>query len=187
MRRLVGLAAVLMVSGCSSPETEFWGRLTGLCENAYSGSMITDDPRDASFKTAKLAVSFDDCSKKRIDMFLVKDGEPYAKWVLTRHSGQLELRHIHKDGLTGYGGLSIANSSGSRMNFPADDKTKNLFDTPELEASKDNVWALTARSGSVFTYELERPGREVIFEFNTTNPVELALSDEQKAGFEDAE
>lgn len=186
MRWIAGLA-LLMVTACSSPEQEFWGRVTALCENAYAGSMITNDPQDADFRDADIAVSFDDCSAKRIDMFLVKDGEPYAKWVLTRDGDRLELRHIHKEGLTGYGGFSAENSSGSRINFPADDETKALFDEADLQDAKQNVWALTARSGSVFTYELERPGRNVIFEFDTVNPVEFKLSPEQKAGFEKAE
>lgn len=186
MRWIAGFA-LLLVSACTSPEQEFWGRVTALCENAYAGSMTTDDPQDADFRDADLAVSFDACSANRIDMFLVKDGEPYAKWVLTRDGDTLELRHIHKDGLTGYGGFSADNSSGSRVNFPADDKTKAMFDEADHEAGKQNVWALSARSGSLFTYELERPERRVVFAFNTVNPVEFKLSPDQKAGFEKAE
>ena len=185
MRIFLTLASVCLLSGCMKPEQEFWGRVSALCTNAYTGKMITDDPQDAAFKDAQLAVSFDECSKNRIDMFLVKDGEPYAKWVLTKSKDGLELRHIHKQGLTGYGGYSAPNSSGSRINFPADDVSKKRFDEAQIAASKQNVWALTARAGSVFTYELSRPGREVIFAFETTNPVELKLSPEQKAGYED--
>lgn len=156
-----------------SPETEFWGRLTALCGNSYSGELISTDEQDAAFGDGDLYMMVSSCERKKVVIDFMNSGEAVGHWALTKHKNQIELRHIHEGAaLTGYGGYSTDYSSGSRMNFPADDATKALFDAEDIPVSKDNIWAITIFPGSYFQYELTRPGREFIVEFSTNNPIQ---------------
>lgn len=171
--------SLIVLCGClsscyflQSPETEFWGRLTALCGKSYAGELLTSDEQDAAFRDRELSISVSSCKQKKVVVDFFNSGEAVGHWELTKHRNQIELRHIHEGAaLTGYGGFSTDNSSGLRMNFPADDTTKDLFDAEGIPVSKQNIWAINIYPGSYFQYELTRPGREFIVEFHTNNPL----------------
>lgn len=182
MRIAIIAAMVLGVSACNpvqTPKDEFWGRVSALCGHTYSGELVSEPiPSDQAFAEGEVAMDVRECSERSIMIDLILDGHVHGTWELTKHVSQLELRHHHDDGLTGYGGYSTPNSSGSRMNFPADDVTKEIFGAEGYEAGFENVWAMEARAGSVFAYELTRPGRLFRLVFSTTNPISDIEADE---------
>lgn len=164
--------SALLLSGCiQSPEEEFWGRLERLCGNAYAGHLASNDPQDEEFATGEIWMHVSECAPDRVLVDFMNGDEAVGHWVLTPAEAGLELRHIHEgDPLTGYGGYSTENSSGSRMNFPADQSTKDLFDREGIPVSKQNVWAVEVRP-TVFRYEMARPNRFFQVEFDTSAPV----------------
>ena len=166
------LSGAIILSSCiPSAEQEFWGRLTSLCGNTYDGYLTSEDPQDADFNEAKLWMEVSDCQANQVTVDFMRDEEAVGHWVLTRHKGQIELRHVHEgDPLTGYGGFSSDDSSGTRMNFPADEATKTLFDAENIPASKENIWAIRIM-WPVFVYTMERPNRFFQVEFDTTTPI----------------
>lgn len=163
--------ALASCSGVPTAQTEFWTRLNTLCGNVYSGSLVSDDPQDADFVGADLWMDVSECAPDSVTVDFMNGEEAVGHWVLTRHDDQIELRHVHEgDPVTGYGGYSTDNSSGSRMHFPADQVTKDIFDAEGIPVSKDNVWAVEVRQ-SVFRYELSRPNRFFQVEFDTASPI----------------
>ena len=120
-----------------------------------------------------------DCSEDEIRIPLHVGDNRSRTWVIHRVDGRLALHHDHRhedgnpDVLTWYGGSSNDQASGSRMNFPADEATRTLFDAEGIPQSKDNVWAVEVRpSHTLFAYELKRPNRFFRVEFDTSKPVE---------------
>lgn len=166
------VCGALLLSSCIQPaEQEFWQRLNALCGNAYEGYLVSSDPQDADFVEADLWMEVSDCGSRDITVDFMNGEEAVGHWILTRREDGIELRHIHEgDALTGYGGYSTENSSGSRMNFPADQATKDLFDRENIPASKENIWAVEVRP-TVFRYEMARPNRFFQVEFDTTTPI----------------
>ncbi|MAP95795.1 MAG: hypothetical protein CMK07_12665 [Ponticaulis sp.] len=164
----LALAACCFAVSCTpKPETEFWERLNALCGNTYDGKLVSDDPQDIDFRGADLWMDVSECSGNTVVVDFMNGDEAVGHWHLTRHEEGIELRHVHGgDAVTGYGGYSTENSSGSRMNFPADDATKTLFDEEGIPVSKANVWAVEVRP-TVFRYELSRPERFFQVEFDT--------------------
>ncbi len=181
MRVALFLSSFAALASCQlgpSPENEFWGRVNVLCGHYYSGE-LTSEPveSDQDFARGEVGMDVRACSEDAITIDLMLNGHVQGTWQLIRHEDGLELRHHHDDGLTGYGGYSTENSSGSRMNFPADATTKEIFRAADYETGFANVWAMEARSGVVFAYELSRPERFFRLEFDTTNPVERLEAD----------
>ncbi len=172
------VVSAILLSGCiQSAEKEFWGRLEALCGNAYDGQLVSNDPQDAEFVGADLWMHVSECESDRILVDFMNGEDAVGHWVITQAGEGLELRHIHEgDPLTGYGGFSTENSSGSRMNFPADEATKALFDREEIPVSKQNIWAVEVRP-TVFRYEMARPNRFFQVEFNTTEPISPPIAE----------
>ena len=72
-----------------------------------------------------------------------------------------------------YGGKSSDSSDATRQEFPADQRTKDLFDAEEIPVSKTNVWAMEIHPDQdMFAYELKRPERFFRVEFDLSQPVE---------------
>ncbi|MEZ5947538.1 MAG: hypothetical protein R3C04_11940 [Hyphomonas sp.] len=181
MRTLLLAAAVLTVSACNRaalPEAEFMHRLSALCGKAFEGHVASDDPQDDTWRSQTIIMHVRSCSDDEIRIPLHVGDDRSRTWIIHREDGHLALHHAHRhedgsfDPLSGYGGNRDDRFSGSRMNFPADEATKTLFDAEGIPQSKDNVWAIEVRpSHSLFAYELERPGRFFRLEFDTSKPV----------------
>jgi hypothetical protein len=98
-------------------------------------------------------------------------------WVLSRTGTGLRLKHDHRhadgseDRVTQYGGDTPDGGSAERQTFPADAFTRALLIRENNPAGAANVWAMEVRPGTVFAYELRRPGRFFRVEFDLTRPV----------------
>ena len=112
-----------------------------------------------------------DASALRDGAMLTCSGDCEASWLRLKHD------HRHEDGsedvLTQYGGdAALMGADSNRVEFPADDFSRRLFEREGISASMENTWSITA-TGSSFTYALDRPGRHFSAEFDLTVPVEL--------------
>ena len=182
MRAALACLLIGLVAACSQPtpqESEFMHRLTALCGKAFEGHIVSDDLRDDPWRAQRLVIEVRDCSKDEIRIPLHVGDDHSRVWIIRREGDRLALRHrhTHADGtpepLTNYGGARDDRFSGSRMNFPADEATKAMFDAAGTPQSKENIWAIEVRpSHSLFAYELDRPGRFFRMEFDTAKPVE---------------
>ena len=175
LRSFLFALTAICLSACMpsapEPQEEFWERLTAHCGNAYEGELVSEDAQDADLASGDIWMDVSSCEGNEVIVDFMNGEEAVGHWVLTKRPAQIELRHIHEgDAVTGYGGYSTDNSSGSRMNFPADDATKALFDREGIPVSKANVWAVEVRP-TVFAYELQRPERFFRVEFDTTSPI----------------
>lgn len=179
---LFALSAAFLASSCSKQDvtsTEFWKRLQYHCGKAYAGTVVSDDPQDADWRSETIIVHVKSCSDTEIRMPLHVGDDSSRTWVLTRDSGVITLRHDHRhkdgseDAVSQYGGAASANSSGSRQNFPADPQTKAIFDSNDISVSNDNIWALEVwPSHDTIAYEMARPNRFFRVEFDTNTAVE---------------
>ncbi|MEZ5986454.1 MAG: hypothetical protein R3B94_10945 [Hyphomonas sp.] len=182
MRALLFMAATLFVTACSQPtlqESEFMHRLNALCGKAFEGRIVSEDLQDDPWRAQRIVMHVRSCTKNEVRIPLHVGEDRSRVWVIHREGDRLALRHEHRhangilDVLTGYGGARDDRFSGSRLNFPADEATKALFDVLGIPQSKENVWAVEVRpSHSLFAYELERPGRFFRVEFDTSKPVD---------------
>lgn len=183
MRALLSLATVLALSACNGPdarEAEFMHRLSQLCGQAFEGRIVSDDAEDDAWRAERIVMHVRECAPGEIRIPLHVGDDHSRTWVIHREGGRLALHHDHRhedgspDAVTWYGGARDDRYSGSRMNFPADDATKTLFDAEGIPQSKDNVWAIEVRPAhTLFAYEMERPNRFFRIEFDTSKPVAL--------------
>ena len=181
-RAILPLMAALMVSACTQPtfrESEFFGRLSALCGQAFEGRIASEDAADDAWRAERVVMHVRECSKDEIRIPLHVGDDHSRTWVIHREDGRLALHHDHRhedgspDAVTWYGGARDDRFSGSRLNFPADAATKALFDAEGIPQSKDNIWAIEVRpSHSLFAYEMARPNRFFRIEFDTSKPVE---------------
>lgn len=142
---------------------------------------------DDAFVGKTLTMHVLDCSA---DSFKVPFhvGEDHSRtWLLTAKGDRLQLKHEHRhadgklDELTNYGGLSVAQSSAKRVEFPVDDESKALFSATGRQVSMTNVWALELDRNHQFIYELTRPGRVFRVAFDLAKPVTLPTPSNVKA------
>ncbi|WP_238934553.1 hypothetical protein [Maricaulis parjimensis] len=184
MTRLI-LASVsgLALAGCSAPDeaaapsTGLFDQLSALCGQAFEGSVVSDDPRDADWASQTLTMHVRECSDTEIRIPLHVGQDRSRTWVITRQGEGLRLKHDHRhedgseDVLTQYGGDTVGAPGATRAEFPADDFSRELFEREGIPASMENVWSITLTE-TRFTYALDRPGRHFAAEFDLTRPVE---------------
>jgi hypothetical protein len=184
MKIWMAAAAAFMVSACAqtatpaaSPQDEFFASLRVLCDNAYAGRVVTTDAADAQFASQPLVMHVRDCSAEEIRVPFHVGENRSRTWVITRTDAGLRLKHDHRhedgseDTLTQYGGDTIGEGSAERVEFPADEFSKQLFRENNIPVSVDNVWAMELQPGRMFAYELRRPNRHFRVEFDLTRSV----------------
>lgn len=183
---LIALAS----AGCATadrprdPRDAFFGRLSGLCGLAFKGRIASPPVEsDSAFAGKALVMHVRDCSKDVIRIPFHVGDDRSRTWVVTRTSAGLRLKHDHRhsdgseDALTQYGGDTVGSGSlggpgtPARQAFPADDFSKAMFVRLNSAQSVPNVWAMEVEPGSVFAYELRRPGRYFRVEFDLRHPV----------------
>ncbi|MBA3677431.1 MAG: hypothetical protein H0W74_08525 [Sphingosinicella sp.] len=172
---LVGCAAVPQTP---SPQQDFFRRLTALCGNAYEGSVASPPVEaDASFVGKKLVMHVRDCSADEIRIPFHVGQDRSRTWVISRHATGLRLKHDHRhedgseDKLTQYGGDTLAEGTALRQEFPADQFSKDMFGRKNIPQSATNIWAMEVEPGTLFAYELRRPGRFFRVHFDLDRPV----------------
>lgn len=181
MIRPMAFLLLALLAGCATPAREgggdFLDRLSALCGRAYAGR-ITSAPvaADAAFAGKPLVMHVRTCAPGVVRVPFHVGADRSRTWVVSRTGNGLRLKHDHRhedgseDRVTQYGGDSTTPADAARQLFPADAFTKELLRREGNVAGVDNVWALEL-SGSVFAYELRRPGRHFRVEFDLTRPV----------------
>ena len=156
----------------------FWQQLSLHCGMQYQGVMVSDDAVDADFASATMLARFEHCSASEIRVpFWVGDDQSRT-WVFTRQGETIEFRHEHRhsdgsfDDVTGYGGFGESTGVNGQLDFPADEKTKAVFNATGLTVSLTNVWTVES-STEQFVYQLKRPNRFFRVEFGIASGTPL--------------
>jgi hypothetical protein len=182
MKRLFSAAMLsIVLGGCAangpSAQNQFFANLAALCGQAYEGRVVTTDAADAPFEGQRLVMHVRQCGAEEIRAPFHVGENSSRTWVITRTDAGLRLKHDHRhedgseDTLTQYGGDTIGEGSAERVEFPADEFSKQLFRENNIPVSVDNVWAMELQPGRMFAYELRRPNRHFRVEFDLTRPV----------------
>ena len=175
--------AVLFVSACSDgvpPEREyadeFMARLAAHCGNAYAGKLVSTDEVDADIAAQELVMHVRTCEGDVIRIPFHVGDDRSRTWVITRTEHGLRLKHDHRhedgeeDTITQYGGDSAVIANATRIEFPVDKDSIDLFNREGLNASVTNVWAIELTE-TIFAYELNRENRHFRVEFDSTTQV----------------
>nr|WP_022697122.1 hypothetical protein [Euryhalocaulis caribicus] len=188
IRRALAVPALLALTACGASEDTadrqaddaFFAALSELCGNAYEGEATDNRPEPEAgtdpFEENRLVMHVRGCTADEIRIPLHVGEDRSRTWVITRTEDGLRLKHDHRhedgapDAVTMYGGDS-ADATAERVEFPADDESKTLFQREGLAVSTQNTWALEIDPGDAFVYELSRPGRFFRAEFDLTRPV----------------
>lgn len=149
------------------------------CGYAFEGE-ITSPPveLDGAFAGQRLVMHVRECFEDEVRVPFHVGDDHSRTWLITRlDDGRLRLKHDHRhedgseDTLTQYGGESVAPPVSSRVEFPADQFSRDLFEREDIPVSMDNVWIMEV-TDTTFTYTLTRPNRFFEVTFDLTNPVE---------------
>ena len=177
--------AIAMAVACSENPTpersladDFMTSLARHCGNAYAGRLTSSDEVDADFADREMVVHVRTCGDEVIRAPFHVGEDRSRTWVITRIDGGLRLTHDHRhedgeeDAVTQYGGDAKAIDKATRIEFPVDQFSIDLFEREGLTASVTNVWALEL-TDSMFAYELRRENRHFRVEFDLTTPVDV--------------
>lgn len=180
---LLALAAVA-IAGCGgkgktapSDPAAVYAATEALCDKAYAGKVVADEPASSDPVWQQPAVLYVRCAPGYRLMSLTLGDDRSRVWQLGQTGQGLLLRHTHHhddgsaDVVSGYGGFARATDTPGRIEFPADDNTKAMFLANDLQASVDNVWALELDGERMLAYELNRPNRHFRIEFDLTETV----------------
>lgn len=182
--------AACSMGGGQEPEAaapaDLFEALTAYCGQAFEGRVDSEDPRDADWVGQTLVMHVRECSDDEIRIPLHVGEDRSRTWVVTRTEDGYRLKHDHRhedgseDVLTQYGGDSSV-VTASRIEFPADEFSRDLFVREGIPDSAQNTWMMEIAGGS-FTYGLDRPGRTFRAVFDLSTPVEAPPA---PWGFED--
>lgn len=156
----------------------WWARLERLCGQAFEGKVVSTDETDAALRDQTLTLYVRRCAPDKIEVPFHVGDDRSRTWVLTRRGDTVHLQHDHRhedgseDTVTLYGGLSADDSSDERLNFPADEYSKTLFENNGLAPSVSNVWSMELIEGERFSYVLKRPGRHFRADFDLGRAVD---------------
>lgn len=182
MKHVLGAVAALLLAACAgdaptAPADEFMTRLAAHCGKAYEGKLVSNDESDAGFASERLVMHVRECEPGAIRVPLHVGEDRSRTWVLTRTDTGLRLKHDHRhedgseDAVTQYGGDSAEVTSATRVEFPVDQFSIDLFNREGLTASVTNVWAMEI-TDAMFAYELSRENRFFRVEFDVTSPID---------------
>ncbi|WP_421785533.1 hypothetical protein [Hyphobacterium sp.] len=168
------------ITGCTAEDpttdtTTLFDSLQAYCGQAFEGRVTSEDPRDADWASQTLVMHVRECSDDEIRIPLHVGEDRSRTWVLSRTGDGFRLKHDHRhedgsaDVLTQYGGDS-STVTATRIEFPADAFSRELFVREGIEASAQNVWLMQI-DGDTFTYGLDRPDRTFRAEFDLSEPV----------------
>lgn len=153
--------------------------LSQYCGQSFEGQ-ITSPPveLDSAFAGRRLVMHVRECFEDEVRVPFHVGDDHSRTWLITRlEDGRLRLKHDHRhedgseDTLTQYGGESDFPPVSARVEFPADQFSKDLFEREGIPVSMDNIWIMEVRD-TTFTYTLTRPNRFFEVTFDLTNPVD---------------
>ncbi|WP_296818839.1 hypothetical protein [Brevundimonas sp.] len=183
MKQLIALSALLLAAcattsaGAPDPQDVFFENLSALCGQTFEGRVTTTDAADDDFRRQRLVMHVRDCSEDEIGIPFMVGEDRSRRWVVTRTTTGLRLKHDHRDpegeihGYHMYGGDTADAGTAERQEFPVDQFSIDQFRAGGAEVSTTNVWAMEIRPGEAFVYELSRPGRLLRVEFDLSRPV----------------
>ena len=187
IRNFLSVSVVFFACACSadvapqpSNADEFLAKLAAHCGNAYAGSMVSTDEVDADFAAQEMVMHVRSCDENVIRVPFHVGDDRSRTWVISRTDDGLRLKHDHRhedgeeDIVTQYGGDAAIIDDVTRIEFPVDEYSIDLFNREGLTASVTNVWALEL-TDSIFAYELSRENRHFRIEFDLTEPVGAPL------------
>ncbi|MEE2525489.1 hypothetical protein V0U79_03860 [Hyphobacterium sp. HN65] len=191
IRLVTAMAVPALLAACTPPPDEvqaatLFDALQAYCGQAFEGAVASEDPRDADWAGQTLTMHVRECSDNEIRIPLHVGEDRSRTWVVSRTEAGFRLKHDHRhedgseDVLTQYGGDS-STVSDSRVEFPADPFSRDLFEREGIPASSENVWLMQIE-GESFTYGLDRPGRTFRAVFDLSTPVDAPPA---PWGFED--
>lgn len=156
----------------SAPHQAFFDRISALCGQSFSGSVLIDRPESTgpnAFRDQPLTMNVRECSEQEIRIPFHVGADRSRTWVLTRTGDGLRLKHDHRmqdgsdDPVTMYGGDTANNGSADRQEFPVDEFSKQMFTREGMTVSNTNVWAIEIEPGHSFVYELARTDQDRLF------------------------
>jgi len=177
---IVVLILILLGACSAKPDKKksFTDSVRSFCGQAFNGKIVTTDAADDEWRKEIITMHMRDCGED-IKIALHVGENRSRTWILRDEDGRLALRHDHRhedgtpDALTYYGGL-LSVLTETRAEFPADQSTKDLFDSEGIPVSKANTWAMEIQAeDNIFAYEMRRPNRNFRIEFDTANPVSV--------------
>lgn len=170
-------ACAVIVPRSAGPQQLFWERLNGLCGRAYAGRVVTSDAADREMAASRLVMHVTTCAPNEVRIAFQVGADRSRTWAIGRTATGLRLKHIHRhedggeDARSRYGGDTVSPGSARRQDFPADGFSRTLFNRENIPDSARNVWAVEVVPGSLFAYELRRPGRFFRVEFDLARSV----------------
>jgi len=183
IRTTLATLATLSLCACASraapepaPADAFMATLGAHCGKAYAGRLVSSDAADADFAGQAMVMHVRSCTEGEIRVPFHVGDDRSRTWVITRTDDGLRLKHDHRhedgeeDAVTQYGGDAVAIGTASRVEFPVDQSSIDLFNREGLTASVTNVWAIEL-TNEVYAYELRRANRHFHVEFDLTEPV----------------
>ena len=184
MKRLVPLLCLAMLlAGCTviprgtSPQDLFWQRLQALCGRAFPGRVVSTDPGDSQLAAARLVLHVASCTPGEVRIAFHASQDASRVWVIARNAGGFSLTHIHRgeDGReevrSHYGGETLNSGTALRQDFPANARTRALFQREDIAEASANIWSVTIMPGRLFGYAIDRPGRHLHIQFDLSRPV----------------
>lgn len=177
------IIAGVAVSGCEAPDEadpqdDWWNALQEHCGEAFSGELTEYEDEDDGWLGVDVIMHVRECSETEIRIPLHVGDDHSRTWVLTRSQDGIELKHDHRypDGseetLHWYGGSTTDPGTATRQEFPADEFSRELFETEGNPDSAENTWYMEIHPGEEFVYGLTRFNREFEARFDLTSPVE---------------
>jgi len=174
------LLGILILTGCAHVTPNSSNLFSSLCEQTFTGKVVSDDPQDDDWRKEVLTIGPVNCATgNTVSIPLAVGTNTSRTWVITGQGSSLELRHQHvledgsPDPVSEYGGPirgePILSNNTWTMYFPADQKTIDIFNANDLAVSTTNVWSLELTSGERLVYELNRKNRNFRAEFDLSN------------------
>lgn len=154
----------------------YFDSIRGLCDKAFEGKVVSNNPADSHFATKRLVMHVRKCSDNQLQIPFHVGDDASRTWIITKTGSGLSLKHDHRkpdgsfDKSTMYGGHTIDAGWNQVQSFPADQYSKELFVKSGIAQSVGNTWQIFIYPEK-FSYRLIRQGREFRVDFDLTNPV----------------
>ena len=184
MKRLGPLLSLaLLLGACTiiprgeAPPDVFWGRLQALCGRAFPGRVVTTEQGDSQLAAARLVLHVASCTSDQVRIAFHASADASRVWVIARTGNGFSLTHIHRgqDGReevrSHYGGETRSAGTVRRQEFPADARSRALFQREDIAEASANIWSIEIVPGQLFGYAIDRPGRHLHIEFDLSRPI----------------
>ena len=186
MKRLAVFAPLaFLLAGCtiiprgpvSAPQDLFWQRLQALCGRAFPGRVVTTEAGDRQLAAARLVLHVAQCTPEEVRVAFHAGRDASRVWLVARTASGLSLTHIEREEngreqvRSHYGGETLSSGTALRQEFPADARTRALFQREDIAEAATNIWSVTILPGRMFGYAIDRPGRHLHIEFDLSRPI----------------